>query len=151
MTDFGFKFIPKELFFDRKKVTDAVERGKRLALSKAGSFVRTRARSITGKPSTKSSDPGRPPKRHVGLLHDLIYFAYSPENSAVDIGPVFLNSTIGKGEAPHALEFSGDVTIKSHGRRRRAHIRARPFMGPSLQAEVAAGTIASSWANCVRG
>lgn len=145
----------KSNFFDRKKVIDAVDAGKRQALSKAGAFVRQRAKSITGRRSSKSAKNGEAPKRHAGQLHDLIYFAYDDVHASTDVGP----TPFGDGDAPNLLEFSGTATRRRYQKRtnRRtgksftAHYRGNPFMAPSLQAEIDAGTISSAWAGAVKG
>lgn len=144
------KFVAKQWFFDGEKVRKALDAGKRAALSKIGAFVRTRAKSITGKRSKQSAAAGAPPKRHAGQLHDLIYFAYDAQRQSVAIGPI----PFGKGDAPDVLEFGGTERIVVHtlgGKPRSvtANYAARPFMGPSLRAEVAAGTVSSAWANSV--
>jgi hypothetical protein len=51
------------------------------------------------------------------------------------IGPTALSNS--NGEAPSLLEYGGTVRIRDprSGRRRTARYRARPYMGPALEAE----------------
>lgn len=137
----------KRFFFDREKVIKAVSRARRRALSKAGAFIRTRARTSIRK-RKGTSPPGSPPYSHVGDLRKGILFGYDAQRESVVVGPVgFKGST-----APSALEFGG--TSKRYSRRERrdvpVEIGPRPYMGPALEAEIAAGTIPKHWANSVR-
>ena len=124
-------FEVKNLFFDRKRVIDAVSRAERQGLSKAGAFVRRRARSSIRK-RKKVSEPGSPPTSHTGLLKRNIFFAYEPKRSGVVIGPVRLNKP---GGAPRLLEVGGTVVRKVGGKRRTLRYRPRPYMGPALEQE----------------
>lgn len=147
MNELQPQIIVKEMFFDRKKVMDAISPAKRRALSKIGAFVRTRMRSVTGRRSKKSAATGRPPNRHAGQLHDKISFGYDANLASVVIGPEVFK----KGEAPKLLEFKGAATRTNlQGKRYTAHYRGNPFAGPSLKAEIDAGTIAPAWANSVK-
>ena len=106
------------MFFDTAPVQRAVDRARRDRLSKAGAFVRTRARSSIRK-RKGTSRPGEPPHGHAGHLRRLLLFGYDAQAQTVVVGPLPFN----EGEAPELLEF-GD------GAR-----RPRPFMGPALEAE----------------
>ena len=123
----------RELFFDRKAVMNKVDRATRKVLSKFGAFVRRTARSSIRK-RKGISQPGSPPSSHTGLLKKFIYFGYEPIKRSVVIGPVRLSQK-GRGEAPHLLEYGGPTTVKDKGKRKPAKVRARPFMGPALEAE----------------
>jgi len=127
----GFKIT--KLFFDKKAVRDKVDAGTRRVLSKFGAFVRRTARGSIRK-RKKPSPPGQPPSSHVGLLKKFIFFGYEPAKRSVVIGPVRLSQK-GRGEAPHLLEYGGTGTIQRKGKRRRAKIRARPFMAPAAEKE----------------
>lgn len=142
------------LFFDRPKVRRAVDRAKRRALSKAGAFVRQRARTSMRR-RRGSAPPGQPPHAHEGSLRRLLFFAYDPSADSVVVGPVKLNKP---GEAPSVLEFGGRATIerrrtRKSGRRvverRRVRVEARPYMGPALRKELP--NIPKPWASSVRG
>jgi hypothetical protein len=134
---FGVRADVKKLFFDRKRVVDAVSRAERQKLSKAGAFVRRSARSSIRK-RKKISAPGKPPTSHTGLLKRNIFFAYEPNRSSVVIGPVKLNKPSG---APQLLEMGGTVRIRVAGRNKRkrarqlARYKPRPYMGPALRKE----------------
>ncbi|HOI56114.1 MAG TPA: hypothetical protein PLP01_12750 [Phycisphaerae bacterium] len=127
----GFKIT--KLFFDKKAVRDKVDAGTRRVLSKFGAFVRRTARGSIRK-RKKPSPPGTPPSSHVGLLKKFIFFGYEPAKRSVVIGPVRLSQK-GRGEAPHLLEYGGTGTVQRKGKRRRAKIRARPFMAPAAEKE----------------
>lgn len=135
----------KKFFFDRKVVIDAVDRATRKALSKAGAFIRTRSKSSI-RSRKKVSAPGSPPSSHTGDLKKRIFFGYEPATKSVVVGPVRFRA----GEAPRLLEFGGQARRRSHGKTRAVAYRPRPFMGPALQKEIAAGTIPKLWSNSVR-
>ncbi len=134
----------KQWFFDRKAVINATDAGNRRVLSKFGAFVRTRAKSSIRKRKGVSA-PGRPPHSHVGLLKKLIYFAFDPARKSVVIGPTLANSAssnispIGK-TVPETLEEGGVVLISRRfnvsGKKRRAYLRARPYMKPAADEEM---------------
>ncbi|MBN2583071.1 MAG: hypothetical protein JXL80_08380, partial [Planctomycetes bacterium] len=122
-----------KLFFDKKAVRNKVDAGTRRVLSKFGAFVRRTARGSIRK-RKKPSPPGQPPSSHVGLLKKFIFFGYEPAKRSVVIGPVRLSQQ-GRGEAPHLLEYGGTGTVERKGKRKRAKIRARPFMAPAAEKE----------------
>jgi hypothetical protein len=132
----------KRFFFDRKVVIDAMDKATRAALSKAGAFIRTRARTSMRR-RKGISGPGQPPSVHTGLLKDRLFFGYDPSNRSVVVGP----ERIGKADAPPLLEFGGSTTRRG----KPARYRPRPFMAPALDAEVRAGTIPPQWTNSIRG
>lgn len=138
--------MAKSAFFDRIAVTDAVDRATLGVLSKFGSFVRRRARSLIRK-RKKTSDPGKPPSSHVGLLRDLIFFSYDASAKSVVIGPTLSNKPTG---APKTLEYGGPATIvdRRKGTSHQVLIQPRPFMNPALQAELPG--LPAMWANSVR-
>jgi hypothetical protein len=107
-----------------------------------------------------------------------ILFAFQPATHSVLIGPVGLNQVNNTGDGsktvPEIHEFGGAVTIREEQfrftanrdrwfrrdarqrssddkryRTRRAEYAARPFMGPALEAEAAAGTIPEAYAGTV--
>ena len=127
------RFEMTQLFFDSKKVRRAVDRTTRRVLSKFGAFVRRTARSSIRK-RKKPSSPGAPPSSHIGLLKKFIFFGYEPAKRSVVIGPVRLSQK-GRGEAPHLLEYGGAAKIEHRGKRKRAKVRPRPFMGPAFEKE----------------
>lgn len=143
----------KQLFFDRAKIVDALDRATRQALTRAGAFIRQRAKTSI-RPRKGSAPPGQPPHAHTGLLRKFILFGYDRDARAVVVGPAKLNRST---EAPHVLEFGGRATVESYrsrrGRvekvRRRVTIDARPYMGPALEKERT--HISKLWANSVRG
>ncbi len=142
----------KALFFDRPKVRRAVDRATLRALSKAGAFIRQRARTSIRK-RAGSAQPGQPPRSHEGSLRRLILFGFDRASESVVIGPARLNRP---GDAPNILEFGGRATVtrtRRDGKRvmtsKRVRIAARPYMGPALKKELP--NIPKAWANSVRG
>ena len=136
-----------ECFFDSDKVQRAVDRATRRVLSKAGAYIRTRAKSSIRK-RKKVSPAGKPPHSHRGDLRRLIYFAYDPAMRSVIVGPVRF-----KHGGAAALEHGGQAVIEAGGRRgtrrrRRVYIRRRPFMGPAMEKELP--NFPQLWHNSVR-
>jgi hypothetical protein len=131
-------------FFDRRAVIRAMGARKRAALSRIGSFVRTRAKSLIR--SRKGvAKPGQPPSSHVGTLKGLIFFGYDFATQSAVVGPV----RFGTGDAPNLLEFGGVVLRKDrNGRRRVERYHGNPFMGPSLRMEIS--YIPQHWQNSVK-
>ena len=134
----------KGLFFDRTKVTKAVDRTTRKNLSRFGAYVRTRSRSSIRK-RRRISAPGQPPSSHTGLLKRNIFFVYEPSRRSVVIGPVLLNSSSG---APELLEHGGTVIREVKGQSVRMTYRPRPYMGPAFEAEQ--DQLEKLWRNSVR-
>jgi len=133
------------LRFDSPRVIRATDAATRQALSRAGAFIRRRAKTSIRKRKAISRR-GAPPSSHAGHLRRLIYFGYDPAAQNVVIGPLKFR----KGEAPNLLEFSGRVTRPDDaGRPRKLVYRKRPFMGPAMQAELP--QLPKRWRNSVRG
>ena len=117
-------------FFDKPKVIAKVKDGTKSALSKAGAFVRTRAKSLIRK-RKKSAKPGSPPSSHTGLLKKLIFFGYDAAKDSVVVGPkLYRNSTR---PTPNVLEFGGTTRHWKTGKP--MVYRKFPFMAPALDAE----------------
>lgn len=132
----------KEWFFDREAIQKAVERGNLRALSKAGAFIRTRARSSLRR-RKKPSAPGSPPSVHsrdsFATLKNIL-FGLEPQRQAVIIGPVALRGSSGNaatapvsGTVPNVLEFGGaiavseqQVTYHDHGQKVVQWVQANP-------------------------
>ncbi len=132
--------VVKEMFFDRPKVQNAMDRATRKVLSKFGAFVRRRAKSSIRR-RKRISRPGEPPSSHTGLLRSGIYFGYDAGRQSVVIGPTPLRDKTGS--VPEILEHGGEMqtslAFKIRNRekaRRRVRIAARPFMRPAYEAEL---------------
>jgi len=156
----------KSSFFDRQKVMAAVDRATRKALSKAGAFVRQRAKTSI-RYREAPSQPGLPPSAHrtvgsvrkksgkvvtkkqlVSPLREFMFFSYDRATRTVVVGPALLSGTQSR-EALHALEHGGPSTVVDpRGRRRPITVRARPFMRPAMLAEL--GNFPTLFANTVR-
>lgn len=136
MANVTLTFDVKDMFFDRKKVEDMLERNRRRVLGSAGAMVRKIARSSikkaawrpTGKktrgrkPSgtiyvheylakrTAISNPGDPPRYHSSSKEigvRKILFAYDPARDTVIVGPVGT-----RGSNLEALEYGGTITTR---------------------------------------
>ena len=148
----GFK--KKKLFFDRQIVIDAVGKATAKNLSKAGSFIRTSARSSLRRRKS-TSQPGEPPSVHskdrVATLKN-IWFVFDPANRSVIVGPLKLNGSRLEGSdrktVPSLHELGGAAVVKSKKRKRRARYAPRPFMGPAMQRELP--KFEGLWANSVK-
>jgi hypothetical protein len=121
-------------FFDRELIVKKVKDAGKTSLSKAGAFVRQRAKTSIRK-RKKVSTPGSPPSSHVGLLRNMIYFFYDEANQSVVVGPQILNGAKRNGSVvtPELMEFGGTAP---HWRTKKISTwRPRPFMQPALEAE----------------
>lgn len=142
-------FKLKNSFFSRKIVTDKIGEARVRVLSRIGAFMRTRARSILRKRKRVSS-PGQAPSVHTSsptASLKNVQFGYDFGSRSVVVGPILLNGKNGGAPVPEVLEFSGTVTRKG----KTLHYEARPFMGPTLKKEIAAGTLPPHWKNSVKG
>ncbi len=143
-------FQIKGLFFDRDGVKRKMDAASRRNLSKAGAFIRRRARSSV-RFRKASSTPGMPPSAHTKREPNLrtILFAYEPLRKSVVVGPVRFNSPT---VVPQVLEHGGTVTIRRKSDRanrvRKVAIAPRPFMGPATATE--APKFPDLWAGSVR-
>lgn len=170
---FAITMRMKDVFFDRAAVKNRMTKANRKALSKAGAFIRRRARSSLRR-RKKQSPPGQPPSAHtsdrVASLKNIL-FAYEPNSESLVVGPVKLNRKallgpqLGGATVPQVHEFGATVKIREvkvgkgwrSGVRRvrpgqpirvRAAVYAeRPFMGPALDAEK--DHIPDAWAGSV--
>jgi hypothetical protein len=111
--------LAKDSFFDRPSVLRAVERGRRRALSRYGSYVRKIAQNSM-KRRKGTSPPGMPPYAHTGLLKRHIYFMYDASKQSVVIGPILIKPG---SIVPSLLEYGGSVGKKVY--------QARPYMRPA--------------------
>ncbi len=144
--------VTTKMFFTTKAVKRSVDRATRAVLSKAGAFVRQRARSII-RPRKRSARPGEPPSSHTGLLRRFIYFGYAPGSKSVVIGPAKLSSGVRPGyghtTVPEVLEVGGTVTAPGSGKHKQTRrYRGHPYMGPALEAEKR--KFPTLWRNSVR-
>lgn len=149
----------KVTFFDRE-IAQAVDAGRRKALSRAGAILMREARGLISKKGVRMSRPGADGRRHVvqirssrpgeppllqtGLLKQFLFFGYDASSGSVVVGPARLN---GRGDAPATLEYGGKVKV---ARRRAiwkdghivgsapvggvqfARIAPRPYMAPAF-------------------
>jgi hypothetical protein len=144
----GNLFRVKQLFFDRRAVTDAVQKATLQKLNYIGGLIRKTA--VNSIRSSKSvSSPGQPPRSHTGLLKQFIYYSYDPAANSVVIGPVKLAGAKGQ-DVPHNLECGGTTTLDSKWslRSKQTTIKPRPFMVPAL--ETNQEKISKIWANILK-
>lgn len=164
MADFGFEI--KNLFFDRAAVQKRLKPANARALSQAGAYVRTSARSSIRR-RKRVSAPGSPPSAHAKQQPNLktILFGYDPRTESVVVGPVRLNGS-SRVRVPRILELGGEVTLtqtlvgkawltgrkptsaRQPTRKKTVNYAARPFMNPALVANES--KLPSLWANSVR-
>jgi len=147
----------KKLFFDTRKVVNAMDRATRKAMSYFGGYVRKVAKNSMRRVPGASA-PGTPPHAHVGLIKEHTYYAYDPVGRSVVIGPARLKSKSPYGEitVPEVEEYGGDVQGVSieghHGARRKVRVQRRyperPFMRPAFEA--AKERLSTFWADSVR-
>lgn len=124
---FDIRIIAKG-FFDAEKIVKSLSKEKRAAFSKAGAFVRQRAKTSIRKRKA-ASPPGQPPASHAGHLRNLIYFAWDDATESVVVGPLaFEAKRVGPSVVPALLEEGG---VSPTG----AFYLARPYMLPALRAE----------------
>ena len=135
-----------------------------------------RVRSGKAAKVQESARAGEPPRVRsrdkVKTLRNIL-FAFQPESHSVITGPVALNTRLTGGSestVPGLLERGGTVNVAQwkpaasnvwsmgdvrrpgvQNRMTRAQYAAFPFMGPTLDAEVAAGTIPEAYAGVVTG
>ena len=135
-----------------------------------------RVKGGKGRKVQEASRPGQPPivrsRDKVATLKNIL-FAFNPDSGGVVVGPVGLNKKLrgsNRSTVPELLEKGGSAdvpqwkpvnsTVWSLGnvrrpgvanRMTRAQYAARPFMGPALQKEIAAGTIADAFRGVVVG
>ena len=169
----------KGMFFDAPKVVRAVDAATHRVLLKFGAFVRTAAKSSIRQAATKrnllkkigdaktkeekerlwleynkatTSEPGKPPKSHTGLLKQYIFFGYDTARQSVVSGPVALHGGNRRPESLMALEYGGTSTLLLGRRRsrgsRKITVAARPFMDPALKQELP--KLPAMWANSVK-
>ena len=143
------KTVSLDMFFDTDRVKRAADTATRTVLSKAGAFIRTAAKSSIRKRKATSA-PGQPPSSHTWLLKRFIFFGYDAGRKTVVVGPMRLNQKIGA--APEALEHGGPSTVvsgrRNRRRKRRIHIKPRPYMGPAMVKEMP--KFPGLWANSVK-
>ncbi|MDB5310675.1 MAG: hypothetical protein JWO38_4877 [Gemmataceae bacterium] len=126
----------RQTFFDSAAVMKKVPPAERKILSKAGAFVRQRAKTSIRKRKAPSA-PGQPPSSHTNVLKKYIFFGYDPTARSVVVGPTVAGSATG---APRSLEEGGTATLRERLRggtaTRTVRIRPRPFMGPAFAVEL---------------
>lgn len=147
----------KDLFFDRQKVIDMMDKKTHSALKKAGAFIQRVARQSIRR-RKKPSAPGQPPSAHAKEgLKKILFVA---DRQSLIVGPVGFGPK--PGVVPQTNEFGGKTEIRQHKwsadlregkklppRGTKARVAARPFMGPALRKEVAQHGV-SRWSASVR-
>ncbi len=165
MSQFRVTLSVKDMFFDRARVLKEIGRENAQRLSKAGAFIRQRAKSKlkrrggTGKQGRnrkgqftkgRSATAGQPPivhSRDARANLRFILFGLDTDWESVVIGPVGLPNKRLRGSnrqtVPELMEFGGTAQVGR--KKKRGRYAKHPFMGPSLDEEVAAGKIGRLW------
>lgn len=140
----GLVDIDFSYFFDRPAVVSALDKANKRSLSKAGSYIRTRARRSIRK-RKRVSETGQPPSSHSGELRRLIFYSYDSVNNSVVIGPTLFKQKRGDKTVPNILEKGG---VKKYKGKKRKY-KPRPFMLPALEGEIKDGNIPKAWKNSI--
>jgi hypothetical protein len=136
--------VKTSMFFDRPGVMKKVKDGTVSALSKAGAFIRQRAKTSI-KTRKKTAKPGNPPSSHDGRLKNMIFFGYDKSTESVVVGPKLCKGS--NPTVPHLIEFGGSII---HWRdKKKAHYHAFPFMAPALAKELP--NLPAAFQGCVKG
>lgn len=147
-----FQFVVKDMFFDRVKVLEAMDKKVARVLSSTGAFSRT-AMQRGMRYRKKASEPGVYPSARRGnsLLRDRILFGFDSGSKSLIVGPSKLDSqdkevaAAGK-TVPELINFGGTITrhaiydplkkevrrIRKGQRPRRWVYRPRPFVTLTL-------------------
>lgn len=108
------------MFFDRPMVQRRLDVAKKRALSKAGAWVRRRAKSLLRR-RKRTSNAGEPPSVHSDPGLKTILFVWDPGRQSVVVGPVRLNQVVhggaGQLRVTTLMEFGGDVTMHEEARK----------------------------------
>ncbi len=146
---FGVDLAIKKAFFDRQRVLDSQQKANLRRLSKAGAYIRTRARSKLRR-RKRPARPGEPPSVHsrdprASLKY--ILFGLGDDKNSVLIGPVALPQSQLKAASaetvPELMEFGGTSEVDG----RRSRYAKHAFMGPSLDEEAKSGKIGDFWSS----
>ena len=118
----AFGKVRFEMFFDRAKVTSALDKKEQRVLGGTGAFGRGVMRRVIrpGGKKGKSAAPGNPPRYHTrgfASLKDGIFFSADLEQGTVIIGPNKLKTPVdphNKASGAQLLEEGGTGTIVSY-------------------------------------
>jgi hypothetical protein len=151
----------KQFFFDREKVSRAIDKAgigwlKKSALTirkiarnsmKAGIVMRGRGKNR--KQISRSAPAGTPPFYFTRGLKDHLYAGFDFKAKVADIGPVKITTASGTGgEAPKLLEFGGTGKLHRVFGSKPARWAPHPYMAPALAKE--RPNMPKRWANSVR-
>ncbi len=123
----------KASFFDRKKIQDAIGKASQQNLSKAGRFIRQRAKtSMLYRKPGKASPAGSPPYAHRdgkgALLRKFLFYGFDTATKTVVVG----SAALGKAEAPNLEEFGGNAkrtrVVRQVSTRRASPAQKREFI-----------------------
>lgn len=131
-------------FFDGDKVKRLLNRKKRNAMSKIGSFVRRGGRRLT-RPAKLTSGAGQPPRAKSPEPNlRTIFFAFDPGGKTLVVGPVRLRTP---DNVAQLMEHGGNAffTDRRTGARELRRYPKRPFMGPALETELRNPKLMQAW------
>ena len=154
----------KGLVVTPKAVTSRTDRELRNRLHNFGRYVRQTAKRSMRK-RKKSSEPGKPPSAHEGMIKKKMVYAVDMAAKNVVIGPMLYSRRMA-----HVVEYGGDPIVllrpwwpvsdpverfrierrirargdnphaRRHRVRRRIKYEARPFMRPAFKKEIEANS-----------
>jgi hypothetical protein len=136
--------LDKNLFFDRKAVSDAVAKANKKTLGKAGALLRRHARQSMRR-RNKPSPPGTPPSAHGksdkhprgALLKERLFYQYDPATDSVIVGP----QKLGRSDAPSNQEFGGPKVIKVRPIIVKTGRKATPLQRDTFKRKIKDGSI----------
>jgi hypothetical protein len=101
--------VTVDMFFDRAKVLDRLEKKEARVLNKTGGEGRqTVKRSMRpGGKAGKTAAPGEPPRWQTKKLRDGIFYGYDASNRSVVIGPI--RTSAKQRDVPRILDQGGPV------------------------------------------
>ena len=144
------------------KVLKAIDKANKRGLSKAGAFVRRRARTQYLRRRKRTSKPGQGPSvhsRHPFATLRNIRFAVNNSNTSVVVGPLKFSRMSSRAKTvnntvPGVLEHGGNVVYSRYSKRKKTvsrkvvRIQKRPFMKPAFKDELP--KFASLWKGQVK-
>ena len=146
----GLKALPKIGAYIRRRARGSMKRkgmARRPPKKKGGKAEQRRWQEIKERPASLAPSPPNVHSPNEDTSLKKILFAVDVPNERVIVGPVLLNSSKKLSlTVPQLMEYGGTVLLTGRRGARMATYPARPYMGPALAAEIAAGTLAPLFA-----
>ncbi|MCC9655283.1 hypothetical protein [Rhodopirellula halodulae] len=137
----------------QQKILTALDRAEIRALTRFGAFARRRMRSKLRR-RKKSAKNGQAPSVHskhkYATLKNIQFYVDAKKKTTI-IGAVKLRSSKVKGTTPlpELLEFGKTGVVSQNGVDKSVDYRAFPFAGPTLDEELAQGTLHESLSEAI--